>query len=523
MIVATGDSTPCGTQPGVVLRLGLGGISGATPFQIPDIVFDLCNRDILCTGRQPRACGLCNDTVGNDQLCLSDDGQGNFPCPPNNLVFFCKDPCAGSGTDFQFFSELDVPTMRVFFGETRQPLPQLMRTALQGQGIAPAGAGGPVVYHTEELSSGGSPPVERLCVRVLFTTQEKPLGACASDVRITCATAADCPSGDTCLDGTPAMLNPSSSNGIVSTSTCSGGSRAGLPCAGAGDCTGGSCVALTHSAAGKFCSASFTACTDASQCPGGESCISCPGPACGDGVVDPGEECDDGNTTSGDGCDATCHQETCFTCEGTLGERSQCFPSDLGTACDLDGTPCTLDQCDGFGDCIAGGAPTSCDTAASGKAQLQFKRDAAKPAKSKLKWKWVSNAAFATSSLGDPSTTDALSFCVFDSTGFAFGATAPAGGMCGKKPCWDVAPDKIKFNDKDATPDGLTKLQAKSGKPGKGKAQLQGKGEHLVLPSAQLTLPVQTFLLRGNGPACLQATYSTADDNAPGEFKGSSD
>src|SRR5262245_12150054 len=91
-LVARADAGPCGTDSGVVLRFGLAGSSGGTPFQF-DTAFDLCARDVACTGREPRACNVCTDT-SLSPLCSSDDGMGNFPCPPANVMFFCKDPCA---------------------------------------------------------------------------------------------------------------------------------------------------------------------------------------------------------------------------------------------------------------------------------------------------------------------------------------------------------------------------------------------------------------------------------------------
>lgn len=521
-LVAKGDATPCGAQAGVVLRLGLAGLSNATPVQITDTVLDLCNRDITCTGREPRSCAVCNDTDPDDLLCSSDDGAGNFPCPPDDVVFLCKDPCSGGTPDFGFFSEDDVANLLFWFRETRQPLPEFMRVALQASFPSPPPPGRPVIYHVDEqLPVAGDPPVTRFCVRVLFTTQDRPTGICSSDPRRFCVTADDCPKGDTCLAGTPDMVNDPNASAVVSGATCAGGTRAGRPCADGGDCVGGTCAALPASATAEFCSGSLAPCTGG--CPSAQTCVSCPGPACGDGVLDPGEQCDDGGTTSGDGCDATCHIEPCTECTGVLGEQSFCFQASDGTPCDIDGTPCTADLCNAFGDCVAGGAPTGCAVAEPEKAALQFKRDPDDPDKSKLTWKWTSAAAFETSSLGDPAHTDALSLCLFDASGLRFDATAPAGQLCGKKPCWAVAAHKIKYKDKDGTPDGLTKLKGKSGDAGKGKVQVLGKGANLVLPSSALTVPVQAYLVRGNGSACLQATYSTADPNEPGRFKAKSD
>jgi hypothetical protein len=95
----------------------------------------------------------------------------------------------------------------------------------------------------------------------------------------------------------------------------------------------------------------------------------------------------------------------------------------------------------------------------------------------------------------------------------------PAGGTCGTKPCWTVGVGKITYKNKNATPEGIIKLQAKSGVAGKGNLLLQGKGSNLVLPTAALALPARAYLLTEAGPACLQATYSVAGTNTPGKFK----
>ena len=63
---------------------------------------------------------------------------------------------------------------------------------------------------------------------------------------------------------------------------------------------------------------------------------------CGNGVLRAGEACDDGNSVGGDCCSIFCTFEV------------------SGSFCDLDGSVCTADTCDGAGSCAAG-APLVCD------------------------------------------------------------------------------------------------------------------------------------------------------------------
>lgn len=500
------DDGPCGGPPGSVMTLGLGS-AGATPFQLTETALDLCARDVTCTGRETRACGACAFPDG----CFSDDGDGEYPCPPGPVLFLCSDPCGGGDPHL---GEANFFALDGWLRETIQPLPALLRAQLP----APPAVGRPVVYHAGfPVVASTDPPQARVCVRVAYTSQDRPLSVCSNDATKHCTSDADCKKG-TCRSGVPAGLDPATPDTNASTAVCAGpGADAGRPCAGAADCDSGTCATLP-AAAKRFCDGSGAPC-DTAACPAGETCVTCPDPACGDGVLDPGEACDAGPFGPGNGCDAQCRVEPCFSCAGRLGEGSSCFQLFSGEPCDLDGRPCTADTCDVFGTCQAGGAPTGCAGAVATKAQVQIKRDAADPAKAKLKWKWIGAGAFDTGALGFPATVDDLAVCAYDQSGLVFEATAPAGGTCAGKPCWAVKDGKVGYKDKDATPDGLTKAQAKSGDAGKGKIQAQGKGADLAVPALPLAPPVRVLLRRGDGPLCWEATYDVPSKNDAGQFK----
>jgi cysteine-rich repeat protein len=87
---------------------------------------------------------------------------------------------------------------------------------------------------------------------------------------------------------------------------------------------------------------------------------------CGDGTLDSNEQCDDGNNANGDGCDKFCEIELCYgviippaeqcksfycdSSDGQIKEEYTNFPS--GTSCNADSKDCTMDQCDGSGNCV---------------------------------------------------------------------------------------------------------------------------------------------------------------------------
>jgi len=241
---------------------------------------------------------------------------------------------------------------------------------------------------------------------------------------------------------------------------------------------------------------------------------------------------DDGNVCTHDVYDATgtCHHPSAaesYPCtddgnactDDVCDGAGSCTHPDNTAPCE-DGNACTAnDTCSG-GACVPGGPPTACSTAFPAKARVDIKADG-DPARlrQKFRWTWTSADPFDVAALGNPSTDDDLVVCLYDATGLKFQATAPAGGNCGTNSCWYLTDRKVKYSDRDATPDGLTKLRGKTGVAGRGKLQAHGKGADLDLPSLPLALPVTVHLVREDGSACWQATYSTSIKNEPTRFK----
>jgi hypothetical protein len=65
-----------------------------------------------------------------------------------------------------------------------------------------------------------------------------------------------------------------------------------------------------------------------------------------------------------------------------------------------------------------------------------------------LSWKWVGGAATPESDYGDPLGTDDYALCVYDDGALIMSASADAGGLCGKKPCWKDKKKGFVYTDK---------------------------------------------------------------------------
>jgi hypothetical protein len=253
---------------------------------------------------------------------------------------------------------------------------------------------------------------------------------------------------------------------------------------------------------------------------------------CGNGSLDAGpsyaEDCDDG---PGNGSPTSCCTTGCtFKPDGSsCDDGNACTLSDVCTAgtCGSNSLQvCPLCQtCDSMGGCQIG-PRTGCKLpTAALKSSLQFK-DKTPDTADQVIFKWTKGAATQTAEFGDPVNTDAYALCMFDSLGqLLFKSTAPAGGMCGTKPCWKTLGIKgFGYKDSLRTPDGVDRITLKAGLQGKAKMQFKGKGPDIPAFSLPLPLPVQVQLQGENGK-CWEASFSAAgtSKNVMGQFKSKSD
>jgi CSLREA domain-containing protein len=342
-----------------------------------------------------------------------------------------------------------------------------------GNGIVTAG----------EQCDGGSSPLADCCSA---TCQYEPVAtACASTV---CH-------GGACNASGQCMQSPQTGT------PCDDG----IACNGPDTCVNGTCRSGSL-CGGMFCN-SF-ACDDGNPCTTGDYCFM--------GLCMPGPSCD-----------------TCTICESDVG----CVPASDGASC-ADDDPCTANETCLAGECTGGtgcGSCASCETgvgcrvppatcteAGPGGASLTLK-DSSTPARDSVRLRWRSESTIAKADFGDPTAVTSYRLCVFDEDGLlVVGADAPAGGMCGGRPCWKETTSAFAYGDKEQTPHGLKKLQLRGGSHAK--IKLQGGGANLTLRQLPLLPPVRARLTRTDTNACWDAGFSTGiRTNNEGAFKARSD
>jgi len=140
------------------------------------------------------------------------------------------------------------------------------------------------------------------------------------------------------------------------------------------------------------------------------------------------------------------------------------------------------------------------------KASVQLK-DNADDAKDQLVWKWVKGAATSMGDFDDPTSTDAYELCVYDGSGLLTSVKAPAGGMCGTKPCWAAKTTSFKYKNKAQL--GQAQVLLKSGVDGKAKILVKAKGATFLMPNLGTLQSPMTVQLRHTANAiCWGAQYS---------------
>jgi len=142
--------------------------------------------------------------------------------------------------------------------------------------------------------------------------------------------------------------------------------------------------------------------------------------------------------------------------------------------------------------------------------------------RNRLTWKWSRGEATSTAAFGDPLAGTDYAVCLYDDAGLRARIDAPAGGLCGTKPCWRAKSGGFRYTDPFLTPHGLQKMTLRPGAAGKAKLSLSAKGQLLVLPPPPLDPPLLLQLVNDAGE-CWEATFSSAQTNTTEQVKARSD
>ncbi len=134
-------------------------------------------------------------------------------------------------------------------------------------------------------------------------------------------------------------------------------------------------------------------------------------------------------------------------------------------------------------------------TFAKGPASLKLRRGTSLT-RNALRWKVAARHDF-----DDPVTATDHLLCIHDGDGnVLLGARAPAGGTCGRRPCWlakgQIGIQTIRYVDREGTPDGLGKISSNTKKS----LNVKGKGELLAIaPVGGVTPPLHVTLQNSFG------------------------
>ncbi|MDX2166146.1 MAG: hypothetical protein SF182_03760, partial [Deltaproteobacteria bacterium] len=151
----------------------------------------------------------------------------------------------------------------------------------------------------------------------------------------------------------------------------------------------------------------------------------------------------------------------------------------------------------------------------------------------RLRWEWFGTQPTTAAGFGDPvGGASAYHLCIYDTAdglpGLVFGASVPAGGTCGTRPCWKQTRKRLAYTNHAATPDGIRHLALSAGGSRKAASIIvSGHGPHLRLPTPadaasllRASPQVIVQLQRSDAPACWEAVFTApARSNSAHRFE----
>ena len=162
-----------------------------------------------------------------------------------------------------------------------------------------------------------------------------------------------------------------------------------------------------------------------------------------------------------------------------------------------------------------------------GSSALQLRKGTT-PDRDSLKWKWQRGATTTTADLGNPLAGTGYQLCLYDETAgtpvTVLAASAPAGSLCGTRPCWRASSTGFTYADRYLTPDGISRIDLRAGAGGAARIGVKGKGAALGLALPLAQDPTVVLQLLNASGVCWEARFPTpAAANDPTRFKAIGD
>jgi len=182
-----------------------------------------------------------------------------------------------------------------------------------------------------------------------------------------------------------------------------------------------------------------------------------------------------------------------------------------GGRCDIGAvevTPCALQP------------RADCSTAPARKSRLDIK-DAASDEQDRLVWSWR-GPGVVESDFGDPTSATDVAVCLYDGTRrLRPSLFAPAGGICGGKPCWRETATGFVFRNRTPSAGRPKTLTLRSGS--KAKIGVLGRGGAALVPAPPRLAPIIVQIVGGDDGRCWDAVFSAPAINQPGILRATSD
>lgn len=277
--------------------------------------------------------------------------------------------------------------------------------------------------------------------------------------------------------------------------------------------------------------------------------------ACGNGALDGGEQCE---APFGDCCDTVaCTFKTmvcrpaagaCDVAESCSGASDTC-PVDFNPACTPTNTPTSTPTVTPTITPTPTVTPTatatptitptptdtpvpcdatpiaSCRTAPKGGLAVEDEAGGVR----RFRWRWVRGMATTAADFGNPvDGGTAFRLCVYDDGVLAMQLNVATGGSSHGRPRWNATRYGYRYSDRDAAPDGITRVDLIGGANGVGRIGIRGRGDNLPLPGPvdsqfyfhdHLAMRIQ--LRRNDSSTCWETSIpAPADTNkAAGHFR----